>query len=207
MTEFERKFEKLSAFTETLGNYAITVLLEIIRSECKEVPGFAYLAKKCYLAEKMRGLNVFGFSKDEKSVCSDFIQHTMQAIKGFELVRVVEVGDAISKDTRNYSGEMCREYISINSDQVEEMYLNTFAGDPDFKKWQKVIDKINRCPNGKDWHTLSIAVHLYSHRKMDVLRVISDTRREARGRNVLLPKSVFADATNLLTELNLFKTN
>lgn len=205
------KFERMDSSGETSREYAITILLEIVRSECEEVPGFSYLAKKCYLAEKMRNLDLFGFSRDRTSgTSSNFIQREMTAIESFNLARVVKSGDAICRFTKNYCGEMCREYITLCDEQVADRYLMRIADNPDLKEWQKVIDQINKHPSGKDWHTISIAVHLHSHYQSSnasIEDVIANIKRQATNKNVPLPKNVFSNAINLLAELNLYQTS
>lgn len=200
------KLKKLDSLTKVLGSYEVSVLLEIIRSECAEVPGFAYLTKKGYLAEQMRKTNLFEFEKDSVvGASSPVIRSVTQAIKMFEVARVVEVGDALSKDTRNFCGEVCGEYIALVSEQVADQYLNSMANDPDFIKWQKAIDEINRHPGGKDWHALSVAVYMHSHRHADKLRTISEIRRQVMYRKMLLPEGIFKDASDLLRDLGLLQ--
>ena len=187
--------------------YATTILLELIRSECEEVPGFPYLTKKCYLAEKMRNLDLFGFSHDSNGASSDLIEHAIERIESLNLARVTKIGDAICRFTKNYCGERCQEHIALCDEQVTYQYLDSIANHPDLREWQEVIDIINRHPSGKNWHTLSVAVHLHSHRQvLPKQRVISDIKKRATEGNTPLPKNVFDDAVQLLTDLNLPQT-
>ena len=204
MSAETRIFEKNDDFNygKVSTKYTITILLEIIRSEGSEgLWGFPYLAKKCYLAERVRNLNLFGFHLDEAGcVTSSFLDGRIRTIEWFNLTRVTR-NDTIREGTENFCGELCQEHLVLCDEQVEYRYLNEIADDPDFKRWQEAIDMINRCPGGKDWHIVSVATHLHAHGATN--RIIEDVKKRAKDRNVSLPKNVFDDATLLLNNLNL----
>ena len=198
------EFERFNSFGETSTSYAITVLLEIIRSEGNEgLFGFPYLAKKCYLVEKMRKLDLFGFSQNHTSgIASNFIQGRIRIIGWFDLAKIV---NKESEGTENYCGELRQKLVTLSCEQVEDRYLNNAINSPDFKRWQGVIDQVNEHPSGKDWHALSVAAHLHNHNNLPIEHTISDIKRHAADRNIPLPKDVFNNAIHLLTELNLYK--
>ena len=189
----------------------IAVLLEIIWAEGKELLGFPYLAKKSYLVEKRRGINLFGFEQNPYSgVHSSALQLGIRTMKSMGFIRILEEDEANCEDVRNCYGEMRREHIAICSEQAVDLCLNNGTDNPDIKKWQKVINHINRHPNGKDWHTISIAVHLHSHRPTGpndppIERVMANIREHAKGRKIPLPKNVFDDACGLLNTLGLYQ--
>ena len=210
MSTETRIFEKNDDFNhgKVSTKYALTILLEIIRSEGPEgLWGFPYLAKKCYLVEKIRSLNLFGFHLDEIGcVTSSFLDGRIRVIEWFNLARVTR-DDTIRKETENFCGELCQEHLALCDEQVEYRYLDRvrIANNPDFKRWQETIDMVNKYPNGKNWHIVSVATHLHAHGRSSVDQgiIIEDIKNRARDRNVSLPKNVFDDATLLLNNLNL----
>ena len=199
------KLENINSLSGVFANHEIALLIEIIRSECAEIPGFPYLTKKCYLVEQLCETDLFEFKPDSINGASSrvMIQAT-KTMRLFKVVRIVGVGDATSKITRNHCGEECREYIALTDEQVEGQHLHNLANNQDFKRWQQAIDKINHHPHGKDWHALSVAVHLHSQQS-NWPRTISEIRRQAKRKKALLPIDVFRDAANLLHDLNLHK--
>ncbi len=122
----------------------------------------------------------------------------------FDLAKIV---NKESEGTENYCGELRQKLVTLSCEQIEDRYLTT--NNPDFKRWQGVIDQVNEHPSGKDWHALSVATHLlHSHHQpnnLPIERTISDIKRHAADRNIPLPKDVFNNAIHLLTELNLYK--
>ena len=120
------------------------------------------------------------------------------------LARVTNVAGMPRKEAVNYCGEVHQEDITLIDEQIEHLYLDRFDNNPEWKKWQEAIDQVNGHPSGKNWHILSIAVHLHSH-QADVLRTISEIRREAMSRKVPLPENIFKDAIRFLTEINLYQ--
>ena len=197
------RLENINSLSGVLADYKIALILETIRSECAEVPGFLYLGKKCYFAEQLCETDLFKFKQDSISgASSEVIAHATEAIKLFKAARITEVGDAVSKTTRNYCGEECRERVALIDEQIVNQYLRNITDNEGFERWQKAIDDINRHRYGKDWHVLSIAAHMHS-RQLDWLRAISEMRRQARENKVSLPEGVFKAAMGLLYDLNL----
>ncbi len=197
------KLANINSLSGVFGSYEIACLLEIIRSECAEVPGFPYLTKKCYLVEQICETDLFKFKQDDISgASSDIILHAANAIRIFEVARITGVEDTVSKATRNHYGEECRERIALTDEQIMNQYLHRLSNDQKLRRWQQAIDKINSHPQGKDWHTLSVAVHLHNHRA-DRLQTIGEIRRQALNNKASLPEDVFRNAANLLSYIGL----
>ena len=193
--------KNIGSLSGALGNYEIALLLEIVRSECAEVPGFPYLTKKCYLVGETCKTDLFEFKQDDIiGVSSDVIRHIEKAMRRFEIVRIRELDEA--EATKNYCGEECREHLALTNEQIVGQYLDALKDDSQIRKWYQTIDTINRHPYGKDWHTLSVAAHLRSQ-QLDWLRSMSEMRRQARDNKVSLPEGVFRAATGLLCDLDL----
>lgn len=195
------RLKNISSLSGALGNYEMALLLEIVRSECAEVPGFPYLTKKCYLVEQKCGTRLFEFKQDDSTgASSDVMRHLEKAMRQFEIIRIEKLDEA--EATKNYCGEECRENLALTNEQIVGQYLDNLRDDSQLKKWYQTIDTINRHPCGKDWHTLSVAVHLHNQ-QLDWLRSMSEMRRQARDNKVSLPEGVFRAATGLLYDLDL----
>lgn len=201
------KLASIDSLAGVFESHEIAFLLEIIRSECAEVPGFPYLTKKCYLVEEICETDLFKFKQDDISgASSDIMLHAIKAIRIFEIARIKEVEDATFKETRNHYGEECREYIALTDEQIEARYLHDLVNDQQLERWQQAIDKINSHPHGRDWHTLSVAVHLHNHRA-DRLQIIGEIRRQALSNRASLSEDVFRNAADLLHTVGLHKSN
>ena len=199
------KLENINSLSGVFRKNEIAFLLEIIRSEYAEVPGFPYLTKKCYLVEQLCKTDLFEFKPDSiRGASSEVVMCATRTIRSFKVARIVGVGYTASRTTRNHCGEECQEYISLTDEQIVDQYLQDLTNDRGLKRWQQAIDKINHHPHGKDWYTLSVAVHLHSQQS-DWSRTISEIRKQAKRKKVFLPNDAFKDAVNLLRNIGLHK--
>ena len=228
--EFGREFGRFDDYGRVSQDYIITVLLEIIRAEGDLLLGFSYLAKKCYLAEKMRGLDVFGFVRNPAlGVFSSTVQYEIRAIRSFGFARVLEEGEVTCGDTKNYCGEARQEHITLHDEEVVRAFLDPVADNADFKEWQEVISRINHHPHGKDWHIISVAVCLHAYLRrlkregggyadagkdgqmvisdiehhIDERAVIEDIRKRATIEEVSLSEGVIDTSYRFLDDLGL----
>ena len=201
------RLESINSLAGVFDSHEIAFLLEIIRSECAKLPGFPYLTKKCYLVEQVCKTDLFKFKPDDISgASSDIMLHAIKAIRIFEIAGITAVEDtAALKETRNHYGEECREYIGLKNEQFEALYLRDLVNGHQLEGWQQAIDKINSHPQGRDWHTLSVAVHLHNH-QTDRLQIIGEIRRQALSNKASLSKDVFKNAANLLDTIGLHKS-
>ena len=200
------RLESIDSIAGVFSSHEIAFVLEVIRSECAEVPGFPYLIKKGYLVEEVCGTNLFKFRPDDNcGAFSDIMLHVIKAIRIFKIARIKEVEKTVFEETRNHYGEECLEYIGLKDEQFEALYLRDLVNNQQLERWQQAIDKINSHPQGRDWHTLSVAVHLHNHRA-DRLQTIGEIRRQALSNKASLSEDVFRNAANLLDTIGLHKS-
>ena len=216
-------FDRFDSQGRVSRNYLATVLFEIILAEGEKLLGCSYLIKKCYLAERVRHLDIFEFTKHStRGVFSKIVSQEIAEAGFLAYIRMLREDEAACGSTKNYCGEMLQEHIALYDEQAVYFYVASVVDHPDFQEWQKAIAQINEHPSGKDWQVLSVATHLHGHlRSGNEMHqntqmafadsgchiygqtVIEKIKKCAAHHNVFLSDRIFADAFTFLDDLGL----